>query len=93
MSGVNNKTARQYNIRALDSKTGNCVTVRIAPGFNTVAKEHWDVVSKDPYVKQLKADNKIEFGKEQDDEEELGKEADTKNKSKSVPLPPKSESK
>ena len=84
--GVHNRTARQFNIRAVCAKTNRKVTVRIAPGFNVVDGEHWKVCAADAYVKELKKTNQIDFGSKVDDEI-LEKDADTKSKSKSEQLP------
>lgn len=91
MAGVTNYTARQYNLKCI-SKGGNRVTVRIAPGFNVVDDAIWnEFVSKDgkkinPYVAELKADNKLSFGPA-DDDKEFEQDGDTKCKVKSVPMP------
>lgn len=91
MAGVTNTTARQYNLKCI-GKTGNRVTIRVAPGFNVVDDTHWnEFVSKDgkhidPYVKQLQHDGFLLFGKAED-AKELEVEPDTKTKSKSVAQP------
>lgn len=91
MAGITNNTARQYNLKAM-TKGGSRVTVRVAPGFNVVEDVHWEAfVSKDgktvdPYVKMLKDQGHLSFGKVEDDKE-LEQEPDTKSKSKSVPAP------
>ena len=90
MAGIINKTARQYNLKCI-SKAGERVVVRLAPGFNIVEDAHWEAfVPKngkgvDPYVKGLKNENKIDYGKDFDDME-LDRDADTVAKSKSEPL-------
>ena len=85
MAGIMNKTARQFNIKVMDKK-GHRVTVRIAPGFNVVDDNHWAPCKNDPYVKGLKDQGKIDFGKAMDDME-LDADPDTKSKSKSTPPP------
>lgn len=86
MSGINNTQARQFNVKAMDHETKQKVTVRLAPGFNSVKEEHWDVAKTCDYVKRLKEEGKIEFGDEWDDKE-LKVDPDTVSKSKSEPLP------
>lgn len=81
MAGVLNKTARQFNVRAVCSKTKARVTVRLAPGFNVIPDEVWAIAKADKYVVGLKKDNHIDFGKEFDDME-LERDADTKAKVK-----------
>lgn len=88
MAGVMNKTARQFNLKCM-GKNGHKVSVRIAPGFNSVDDQHWEYFIKpkvDPYVAELKAQNLIDFGDEMDDLE-LERDPDTKSKSKSTPPP------
>lgn len=85
MAGIINKTARQYNLKCIDSK-GRRVTVRIAPGFNVVKDDHWDPFKKDPYALELKKANFIDFGKKVDDME-LEQDPDTVAKSKAVETP------
>lgn len=85
MSGVLNNTARQYNLKTI-GKNKNRVTVRIAPGFNVVDDDHWKEFTNDPYVKSLKKDKILDYGKAQDDQE-LERDPDTVSKSKSVPPP------
>ena len=91
MAGIVNKTARQFNLKCL-GKTGNRVTVRVAPGFNVVEDAHWEAfVSKDgktvdPYVAELQKKGHLEFGDKVDDLE-LEQDPDTKAKSKSTPVP------
>ena len=85
MAGIINKTARQFNIKVM-GKNGHRVVVRIAPGFNVVNDDHWAPCKNDPYVKGLKQQGKIDFGKIQDDME-LEMDPDTKAKSKSTPPP------
>jgi hypothetical protein len=91
MSGVMNKTARQFNLKCIDTN-GNRVTVRVAPGFNAVEDIHWEAfVSKDgkkvdPYVAEIKKLGFIDFGENTDDLE-LEQDSDTKSKSKFVPMP------
>ena len=67
MAGVNNKTARQFNLKAIAE--GHHITVRLKPGFNVVDDEAWDHMKKCDYVKGLKKDKLIDFGNEQDDKE------------------------
>ncbi len=79
MAGVNNKTARQFNLKAINE--GKHITIRLKPGFNTVDDKAWDHMKKCDYVKGLKEDGLIDFGKKQDDKEldaEPGQEAVTK---------------
>lgn len=91
MAGILNTTARQYNLKCI-GKSGNRITVRVAPGFNVVEDAHWEeFVSKDgkkvdPYVAELKKQGAIDFGSNVDDLE-LEQAPDTKAKSKSVPAP------
>lgn len=84
MSGILNKTARQFNLKTITD--GRRTVVRLAPGFNVVEDEHWKnfVNGKniDPYVKSLKDKGDIDYGTKIDDME-LEKEPDTKSKSKS----------
>lgn len=95
MACVNNKTARQFNLKCIAKSNGNRVTVRLAPGFNIIDDAHWhEFVSKDgkvlvEYIDFLKKNDLIEFGEKVDDLE-LDKDADTVSKSKSVPMPKKS---
>ncbi len=86
MAGIMNKTARQFNLKCIDPKNKNRVTVRVAPGFNVVDDDHWAACKNDPYVLGLKKEGKIDFGKKQDDQE-LERDPDTRAKSKSVPQP------
>ena len=83
MAGVINKTARQYNLKAV--KSGKVVTVRIAPGFNVVEDKYWSAFVKgtkvNAYVAKLKSEGKLEFGKKQDDME-IEQDPDTKAKAK-----------
>lgn len=67
MAGVNNKTARQFNLKAITN--GKHVTVRLKPGFNTVNDSAWDHMKGCEYVKSLKEQGLIDFGKAQDDKE------------------------
>ncbi len=79
MAGVLNKTARQFNLKAITN--GKHVTVRLKPGFNTVDDKAWDCVKTCDYVKSLKEEGHLDFGKKQDDKEldaEPGQEAATK---------------
>ena len=84
MAGIMNKTARQFNLKCVNKKNGHRVTVRVAPGFNVVPDEHWNPMKDDPYVKSLKKEDKIDFGKKYDDME-LDQDPDTIAKSKSTP--------
>ena len=85
MAGIMNNTARQYNLKCV-SKQGQRVTVRVAPGFNVVDDEHWKHFKGDPYVKILKDEGKIDFGKAMNDLQ-LERDPDTKAKSKAVVVP------
>ena len=89
MGGIINRTARQFNLKAV-GKNGNRVTVRMAPGFNSVNDEHWkafvDGKTIDPYVGSLVKAGHLEIGDKVDDME-LDKDPDTKSKSKSNPAP------
>ena len=87
MAGIMNKTARQFNVKAMD-KRGHRVSVRIAPGFNVVNDDHWEPCKTDAYVKTLKAKGFIDFGKGMDDME-MDADPDTKSKSKATPPPQK----
>ena len=84
MAGIKNNTARQYNLKAVNDKNKHRVTVRVAPGFNIVDDEHWNVLKKDPYVLGLKKDGILDFGSKVDDLQ-LDLDPDTKSKSKSTP--------
>ena len=93
MAGINNKTARQYNLKCI-SKDGARVTVRMAPGFNVIPDEVWrhfvpKVGASDPYVQGLKDGGQLEYGPRMDDME-LEQEPDTAAKVKVVPAPKKS---
>lgn len=93
MAGITNTTARQFNLKTINSN-GSRITVRVAPGFNVVDDSHWEsFVSKDgkkvdPYVAELAKKGHLKYGKKEDDKE-LEQEPDTKSKSKSVPAPKK----
>lgn len=67
MAGVNNKTARQYNLKAITD--GKFTTVRLKPGFNSVDDKAWANVKGCEYVKGLKEQGLVDFGKKQDDKE------------------------
>ena len=88
MSGIINKTARQFNLKCIGAN-GNRTIVRVAPGFNVVDDEHWkhfvDGKKVDAYVAGLKKKGFLEFGPTIDDLE-LEQAPDTKAKSKSEPL-------
>jgi len=86
MAGVINRTARQFNLKVVD-KDGRRITVRVAPGFSTVKDEYWDICKADPYVKELKKNKSLDYGKVVDDQE-LERENDTETKVK-VTEPPK----
>lgn len=85
MAGVMNNTARQYNLKCIDKKKRR-VTVRLAPGFNSVDKEHWVAFKNDGYVKGLKKEGSIDFG-DKLDELEFEQDPDTVSKSKATTLP------
>lgn len=83
MAGVLNRTARQFNIKAMDKK-GRRVVVRLVPGFNEVEDEHWNVCKEDDYVKSLKKDDKINFGADLDKQVKAEKAAKAKSKADPV---------
>lgn len=87
MAGILNRTARQFNLKAI--KDGHRAVIRVAPGFNVVPDEHWKVFvdgrKVDPYVAELKKKGFIDFGSSIDDLE-LEQEPDTKAKSKLEPV-------
>ena len=87
MAGILNRTARQFNLKAISN--GHRAVVRVAPGFNVVPDEHWKVFvdgkKVDPYVADLKKQGLIDFGSKIDDME-LDQEPDTKVKSKIEPI-------
>jgi len=88
MSGVINNTARQFNLKAIEPKSGKMVTVRVAPGANDIEDAHWNVIKT--HCKQaevLKKDRHIEYGTKKADEAALT--PDTKSKSKASTSPPK----
>lgn len=94
MAGILNKTARQFNLKCVDVEKRR-VTIRVAPGFNSVNDDHWKAFTHqgkdgakklDPYVKELKARGHIDFGTKVDDME-LDRDPDTKSKSKAVAAP------
>ena len=94
MAGILNKTARQFNLKCMTAGKRR-VTIRVAPGFNSVDDDHWKAFTHqgkdgakklDPYVKELKEKSHIDFGAKVDDME-LDREPDTKSKSKSVAAP------
>jgi len=61
MAGVMNNAAKPYNLKGVDAK-GRIVVVRLLPGFNVVKDEHWAAVKSIAFVKNLRADDKIDFG-------------------------------
>lgn len=94
MAGVINTTARQFNLKAMQVKkvdgevVRHRVTVRIAPGLNSVRDDHWEAfVQKgkpvDKYVAGLIKKGAIVIG-DTAEEAELEKAPDTKSKSKAV---------
>lgn len=85
MAGVFNKTARQFNLKAL-TKSGHRALVRVAPGFNSVPDDIWKHFVEDEYVLSLKKNGSISFGPEADDLE-LERDPDTKVKSRLDPVP------
>ena len=63
MAGVLNKTSRMINLRG--DSGGHRVTVRLAPGFSVVDDAEWSVVSKSDFVKGLKEDGSLQWGRGQ----------------------------
>jgi len=84
MAGIMNNTARQFNLKCINKKTGGRHVARIAPGFNVVDDLIWGPFKTDPYVKGLRDKKLIDFGKKLDDME-LEAEPDTISKAKITP--------
>ncbi len=84
MAGINNKTARQYNLKCIANKKRHLV--RIAPGLNEVDDIAWAPFKTDAYTKGLKEEGLIDFGKKVDDML-VTQDPDTKSKSKVQSLP------
>jgi hypothetical protein len=62
---VLNTTARQYNLKTVSD--GHRITVRMIPGHNEVPKDVWSKFDNDPYVVELKKENKLDWGKDIED--------------------------
>jgi len=92
MSGVTNNTERQYNIKAINK--GRLTVVRLKPGFNVVPDGIWAKVAGSDYVKMLKKEKMIDFGKVHDDKElEVDDSKNAATKETKVPVKNKSKEK
>ena len=87
MAGVMNRTARQFNVKCMVEKKQR-VVVRIAPGFNKIDDDHWNLCKDDPYVLLLKEKGDISFGPAEDKMAKI-QPGDTVAKTKLENIPPK----
>jgi len=90
MAGVYNNSARIFNVREFakpvkGKKTGNIITVRIAPKFNVFPDEHWNAVKGGKFVQSLVKSGDIEYGEKVDDLELEG-DPETNSVSSSIPV-------
>lgn len=66
MAGVQNTTARQFNLKTRHAKSKSFVTVRLAPGLNAVPDETWAKFKGDKYVNERIKVGDIKHGKDVD---------------------------